>query len=98
MADTGNLVLASAVSAWEVSIKIALGKLRAPGGLIQTVEESGVTWIPIQPREAYVAGALPLHHRDPFDRLLAAQVLDRSVSLISHDEVFDLYGIRRVWN
>jgi PIN domain nuclease of toxin-antitoxin system len=51
----------------------------------------------VEPREAYAAGVLPPHHRDPFDRLLVAQSLDRAVSVISHDEVFDRYGVSRVW-
>jgi PIN domain nuclease of toxin-antitoxin system len=40
---------------------------------------------------------LPWHHRDPFDRLLAAQALDEKLSLVSRDSVFDRYGIRRIW-
>jgi PIN domain nuclease of toxin-antitoxin system len=98
IAHPDNRVLASAVSAWEVAIKIALGKLEAPGDLVGTVEESGLTWIPIEPREAYAAGGLPLHHRDPFDRLIIAQSLDRSLTIISDNGVFDRYGVRRVWN
>jgi PIN domain nuclease of toxin-antitoxin system len=43
------------------------------------------------------AGLLPLHHRDPFDRLLAAQALDLQIPLVSRDRVFDQYGVRRIW-
>jgi PIN domain nuclease of toxin-antitoxin system len=97
IADPDNRVLASAVSAWEIAIKTALGKLRAPGELIEVVGESGLSWIPIEPREAYAAGALPPHHRDPFDRLLVAQCLGRSAHLISRDATFDQYGVVRLW-
>jgi PIN domain nuclease of toxin-antitoxin system len=44
------------------------------------------------------AGLLPLHHRDPFDRLLVAQALDLRVPIISRDDKFDLYGVRRIWD
>ncbi|MPY88826.1 MAG: hypothetical protein GEU99_12965 [Luteitalea sp.] len=66
-------MLISAVSGWEVAIKIAVGKLDAPGDLIDALEESGVSWIPVEPRETHAVGRLPWHHRDPFDRLLIAQ-------------------------
>lgn len=98
IADHDNRVLVSAASAWEVAIKAALGKLEAPDDLLEVVEESGLEWIPVEPREAYVAGGLPLHHRDPFDRLLVAQAMERSARLISHDDVFDRYGVPREWS
>lgn len=98
VADPEIRVLVSAVTAWEVSIKKALGKLKAPDDLLEVVEESGLSWIPVQPREAYTAGGLPLHHRDPFDRLIVAQVLERSAQLLSHDEIFDRYAVRRLWS
>lgn len=92
-----NRVMVSAVSAWEVAIKSALGKLEAPPGLIEVVEESGLEWIPVEPPEAYAAGALPMHHRDPFDRLLVAQALERSAQLVSGDDHLDPYGVERLW-
>ncbi len=91
------LVLVSAATAWEVSIKRSLGKLTAPNGLVEVVEESGLLWIPITPAEAYDAGNLPMHHRDPFDRLIIAQAQIRSAVVVSHDEMLDDYGIERVW-
>lgn len=97
LSDPAMRVLASAVSAWEVAIKAALGKLDAPDDLLDVVARSGLEWIAVEPREAYVAGGLPLHHRDPFDRLLAAQALERGVRVISHDTALDPYGVRRVW-
>lgn len=97
VADPENRVLASAVSAWEVAIKSALGKLEAPADLIEVVEKSGLEWIPVEPREAYAAGGLPMHHRDPFDRLLVAQALERSAQLISRDDKLDPYGVERIW-
>lgn len=98
IAEPDNQVLVSAVSAWEVGVKTALGKLEAPGNLIEVVDESGLSWIPLEAYEAYAAGDLPMHHRDPFDRLLIAQAMLRSVPLISIDRSFDAYPIRRLWS
>lgn len=97
VADPENRVLASAVSAWEVAIRSALGKLEAPGDLIEVVETSGLEWIPVEPPGAYAAEGLPMHHRDPFDRLLVAQALERSAQLISRDDKLDPYGVERIW-
>lgn len=97
VANPEDRVLASAVSAWEVAIKSALGKLEAPADLIEVVEKSGLEWIAVEPPEAYAAGGLPMHHRDPFDRLLVAQALERSAQLISRDDKLDPYGVERVW-
>jgi PIN domain nuclease of toxin-antitoxin system len=55
-------VLVSAASAWEVAIKKTLGKLKAPKDLLTVVKESGLSWIPVTPSEAYAAGCLPMHH------------------------------------
>ena len=95
--DGENLVLISAVSAWEISIKRALGKLEAPDDLITVARSSGLEWIAIEPTEAYAAGQLPMHHRDPFDRLLVAQARSRKATLLSGDETLDLYGGPRIW-
>jgi PIN domain nuclease of toxin-antitoxin system len=95
--DPGNTVLASSVSAWEISIKKKLGKLESPPDLLAAVEASGLRWIAIEPAEAYAAGQLPMHHRDPFDRLLIAQATARSAELVSRDGQLDRYGIVRTW-
>lgn len=95
--DPGNAPLASAASAWEISIKSKLGKLEAPSGLVDAVEQTGLRWVPIEPAEALEAGQLPMHHRDPFDRLLVAQARIRSARLLSCDPRLDAYGVDRVW-
>lgn len=95
--DPANDVLVSAISAWEISIKAGLGKLDAPDGLIAAAEQTGLRWVPVEPAEALEAGRLPLHHRDPFDRLLVSQAMARSARLVSRDERLDLYSIERIW-
>jgi PIN domain nuclease of toxin-antitoxin system len=98
IADADQLAVASAASAWEIAIKRAIGKLSAPDDLLEVVEKSGLAWIPIGEREAYEAGSLPMHHRDPFDRLLIAQARSRSATLVSSDPIFDRYGVSRLWS
>lgn len=97
LADRETRVLVSAASAWEVSIKKSIGKLSAPDDLFAVVGASGFDWIPIEPEEAYAAGGLPMHHRDPFDRLIVAQSLGRSLPVVTNDEIFEEYGAQRVW-
>jgi len=86
-------VWVSAASAWEVSIKIALGKLRPPGPFAEAVEASGFGQLPVTFRHAAGAGTLPPHHRDPFDRMLVAQAQIEDFTLVTHDDVFERYGI-----
>jgi PIN domain nuclease of toxin-antitoxin system len=86
-------VWVSAASAWEVSIKVALGKLRPPGAFDEAVEASGFRQLPVTFRHAAGAGALPLRHRDPFDRMLVAQAQLEDLTLVTHDDVFDRYGV-----
>ena len=86
-------VWVSAASAWEIAIKTALGKVRPPGPFAEAVETSGFRPLPITFRHAAEAGTLPVHHRDPFDRMLVAQARLEGLTLVTHDEVFDRYAI-----
>jgi len=70
--------------------------IREVAGLAES--ELGVTLLPIEPDHLDFLRSLPFHHRDPFDRLLAAQSLLLQTPVIGKDESFDLYGVRRVWN
>jgi PIN domain nuclease of toxin-antitoxin system len=83
----------SAASAWEVSIKTALGRLRPPEPFEHAVDASGFSQLPITFRHAASAGALPAHHHDPFDRMLIAQAQLEGLTLVTHDEVFARYGV-----
>ncbi len=92
-----NRVLVSAVVIWEVAIKRRLGKLKAPADLLERLERAAVDLLPISPRHADRVGALPLHHRDPFDRLLIAQAELEEIPLLSGDNQFSSYGIEPIW-
>ena len=93
IADPGNLVMVSAASAWEISIKQALGKVSAPDDLEQQVEESGFTPLPISIAHGLAAGRLPRHHDDPFDRMLIAQAVGESLTIVTHDKRFSSYNV-----
>jgi PIN domain nuclease of toxin-antitoxin system len=92
-----DAVLVSAASAWEVAIKVALGKLRIPGPFVEAVEGSRFTQLPISFQHAATAGGLPAHHTDPFDRMLVAQVMTEGLTLVTHDRSFAAYGVPVVW-
>jgi PIN domain nuclease of toxin-antitoxin system len=86
-------VFVSAASAWEISIKEALGRLRAPSDLERQLELHRFQPLPITIGHAYVAGALPRHHGDPFDRMLVAQAKAEDLVVVTRDPRFDLYGV-----
>ena len=86
-------VRASAVSAWEIAIKRALGKLEAPDDLRTTVIASGFEEVPITIDHASIAGALPRHHDDPFDRMLVAQAQVEELTIITVDARFASYDV-----
>jgi PIN domain nuclease of toxin-antitoxin system len=89
-------VLLSAVCIWEVAIKSALGKLRAPEDLLDRLDEFAFEPLPVNAAHAWAVRGLPPIH-DPFDRLLAAQAICERATIVSADTVFDEYGVTRVW-
>ncbi len=93
IADPANDVLVSAATVWEIEIKRALGKLEAPRGLVAALEPAGFGSLPITAADAEVAGGLPPHHRDPFDRMLVAQAKRLDAIVLSRDASFGLYGV-----
>ena len=99
--DPDNETYVSAATAWEVVTKHTLGKLPNAGRLAvdftRTIVDAGYRSLPITTEHAQTAGALPLHHRDPFDRMLIAQALAERMPLVSNEALFDRYGVRRIW-
>ena len=92
--NADNDVFVSAVTAWEITVKRAKGRLIAPDNLSAIVEEKGFTHLPLTFHHAEQAGSLPMHHRDPFDRFLVAQAQIEGLVLVTRDARIPLYGIR----
>lgn len=100
-ADSSETLLLSIVTPWEIAVKVGIGKLEAPEVLadFEGIAKAGhYGLLETTVHQVIRAGLLPLHHRDPFDRLLAAQALEIGIPLISRDAIFDTYGVRRIWN
>ena len=94
LADRGNDVFVSPVSIWEIAIKRALGKLKAPDHLAATVEAAGFSELPVTFVHAEQAGSLPKHHADPFDRMLVAQAQVEGLILVTADANIPRYAVR----
>ncbi|HEX5314113.1 MAG TPA: type II toxin-antitoxin system VapC family toxin [Gammaproteobacteria bacterium] len=94
IAAATNRVFVSAASGWEIAIKRALGTLEAPAGWAAIVTEKGFTHLPISITHAEHAGALPPHHRDPFDRMLIAQAQIEGLELVSANPRLARYGVK----
>ena len=99
--DPNHEVFLSVASLWEMAIKVSLGKLML-GAPFQTLfprqlELNSIEVLDISLAHLHQLLSLPLHHRDPFDRLLLAQAQVEGCPIISTDAVFDLYAVRREW-
>ena len=96
--DPANVVLVSAASAWELAIKSALGKLSADlDAIVRTSAEVGFEELAVTLRHARRVRALPPRHRDPFDRMLAAQALEEGLTLVTRDAAIGDYGVPTLW-
>jgi PIN domain nuclease of toxin-antitoxin system len=93
IADSSIPVFVSAASVWEIGIKLAFGKLKAPDDLLGIVAASSFQVLAITAAHAWAAGALPRHHDDPFDRMLIAQAKTEGLTLVSRDEHFKHYEV-----
>lgn len=97
---SGNQVYVSAAVAWELSIKVSLGKLDAArllSDLASVLFERRFRRLAISVDHAIRAGALPRHHKDPFDRMLVAQAQALGFPIVSADATLDRYGVARIW-
>ena len=93
IADERNDVFVSAASAWEIAIKRALGKLVAPADVEAGVSRQGFSALEVTFHHARVAGALPRHHADPFDRMLIAQAQSEGLTLVTRDARMGRYAV-----
>ncbi len=102
IADETNELWFSVASVWEIGIKVGLGKLPLPEPLDlylpSRMRELGARSLEIRADHAIQSARLPLHHRDPFDRILIAQAQVEGMTMVSADRLFDLYDVEILFN
>ena len=101
MAETSNVLLVSAASAWEIATKVRLGRLPGAEELAADFQgfmlREGFTTLDITADHGIRAGLLPGPHKDPFDRMLISQAQAENVPIVTNERSFETYGVRRVW-
>ena len=101
LTDPETELLLSAASCWEIAIKHSLGKLALPQPpeqyVLSRMERNAVSALPVTPAHALRVAVLPLHHRDPFDRLLVAQATVEGLPLLSVDRELAPYEVEILW-
>lgn len=101
IADEANTVSVSAASAMEVATKYRIGKLPDAALLARDFEaiiaSQGFAELPISVRHARLAGEMSIPHKDPFDRFLIAQAQAEDMVLVSNEQLFDAFAVKRLW-
>lgn len=96
-----SALFASIVVAWEIAIKLSLGKIELAPDWLAQIEARYADWriepLGIAHRHCIRVVTLPFLHRDPFDRMLVAQAQEERLCIVSADPAFDAYGIERIW-
>lgn len=92
-----DLVVVSAVSAWEIAIKRAVGKLTFDDPVEDVLAHNGFVALPVTVRHGDLLRELPRHHLDPFDRLLIVQALEEGLTLLTSDRAFEPYRVPVTW-
>jgi PIN domain nuclease of toxin-antitoxin system len=95
--DRRTRAVVSAASVWELAIKQRRGKLRMPDGYFDALFASDVQLLTITERHALAAARLPMHHADPFDRMLVAQARAEGLPLVGSDAAFAAYDVEVIW-
>jgi PIN domain nuclease of toxin-antitoxin system len=90
--DPTNIIFVSSMSSVEIIIKHSIGKLDIDLGVLDNIEEMGFELLDYSNQDALTLKELPMHHRDPFDRMLIAQSMNRGLKLMSEDTKFDVYN------
>ncbi len=100
MIEEADSVVVSIITLWEIAIKLAISKLNLQfefQELPSFLEQLEIVTLPLTFADAQCYISLPLHHRDPFDRMLIAQAINNSLVIVSQDVAFDDYPIQRIW-
>ena len=91
--ETADRTYVSSASIWELAVKHARGRLIAPDDLPERLHDLGFIELALGWEHARVAGELPLHHRDPFDRMLVAQAIVERLTIVTRDDMIGRYGV-----
>ena len=94
IAEPANETLVSAATVWELAIKQGLGKLKIDADLLAEIDRVGFSGLPVTMEDGNLAGALPRHHKDPFDRMLVAQAKRLDALIVTRDRAFSAYDIK----
>ena len=98
--DDSNNIYVSMISLWEISIKSRLGRLdmsKPLADVVSSLYDNFFEFLTVRLDHVFRLDTLEQYHKDPFDRMLIAQALAGNFALVGCDEVFDLYGVRRMW-
>lgn len=99
--DRSNEICVSAVTYWEVAIKISTGRLTLPPAWRRALDGElariGIRWVAIEKEHCEAVATLPFHHRDPFDRMMLAQAKVNGLSIMTNDAHYPAYGVPVVW-
>ena len=93
IADPANDVVVSAATVWEVEVKRVARRLRAPAELLDAIRQTGIDTLPVTAVDAVAAAGLPMHHSDPFDRMLIAQAQRLDALIVSRDRALHAYDV-----
>jgi len=88
-----NVIFVSAVTIWEIQIKHAIGKLELPDNFRDSLQQGSFEYLDVTPTHAFAVGQLPMHHRDPFGRMLIAQAQVENLTIITRDAQFQHYSV-----
>ncbi len=96
-----NSLLLSVASLWEITIKVGIGKLEIPkpvsNFLLEQLRVNGIALLDISPEHVFGIESLPLHHGDPFDRLIISQCVVEKIPVVTGDTVFRKYPVKVIW-
>ena len=99
--DIGNTVYLSSVSAWEIIVKHALGKLplpdRAEAFIQRQCESHFIESLPLETKAVFHLSHLPNHHRDPFDKMLICQAIEHGLTILTADKMIIQYPVSTIW-